>query len=81
MREASRDFQLFLNGLKILRGLDRHTLVKAGVLAEADHFGWILARDHSETFFREVCYRDKELAAALWRLIESRQSPDLREVA
>ena len=81
MRDAPRDFQLFLNGLKILRGLDRDVLVKAGVLVKADHFGWILARDHSETFFREVCYRDDDLAAALWRLIESRQSPDLREVA
>jgi hypothetical protein len=65
----------FRNRLCILRSIDRHELVEAGVLAADDVSMWnVFAVDP----YRWFLLRDDDTAEKLWRLIERRATPPLR---
>jgi hypothetical protein len=65
----------FRNRLCILRSIDRHELVEAGVIGANDFTMWCLFATDP---YRWFVLRDDETAEKLWRLVESRAYPALK---
>jgi hypothetical protein len=66
---SGRDFNLFHNGLRILRSIDEQELAGSGV-------NWPSFRDDPVEYFIR-CGDDE--AAAIWRVIEGRQPRKWRQ--
>lgn len=65
----------FRNRLNILRSIDRHELVEAGVIGADDFTMWNTFVNAPERFF-VLC--EDHRAEKIWRLIESRAYPALK---
>lgn len=64
-------FAAFHNRLRIMLALDRHELVAAGALDNDDLCGWVSFRTDP---FRHFIKADDASAAALWKLIQERET-------
>lgn len=69
--EQPASFAAFHNRLRIMLSLDRHELVRTGALDDNDIGGWVSFRTDP---FRHFIKADDARAAALWRLIQERES-------
>jgi hypothetical protein len=79
MRDAlDRDQRLCRNFLAILRSLDRHELVAAGVLGADDLIGWVRFRDDH---YRAYLGLGSEREAKCFALVQTRLVPELRAAA
>ena len=62
-------FREFRNGLCILRSLDRHALVEAGVIPHGDHIRWLAFKDSP---YERTLELDGERTKRLWELMQKR---------
>ncbi len=58
----------FLNALRILRSIDRHEMVDAGI--QLDDGEW---RDFRDAPYRWICLASDRYADKLWSIVQGRQ--------